>query len=179
MAERRVTLYIASSFDGYISGPNGELDWLPTGEGEGDEDYGYHEFYDSIDTVFMGRTTYKQVLSFDVPYPYTGKTSYVFTRSAEVEKDEHSTFVSEDISSFIERIQKSPGKDIWLNGGGQLVTAFMDAGLIDEIVLTIIPIVLGEGIPLLDKLDRRVGLKLIEAKSYDSGFVQLHYEVVR
>ncbi len=177
MVKRRVVLYIASSFDGYISGPNGELDWLPTGEGEGGEDYGYNEFYDSIDTVLMGRTTYEQVLSFDVPYPYAGKTSYVFTRSPVVENDQHATFVSEDISAFTERIQKSPGKDIWLNGGGKLVTAFMDAGLIDEVILTIIPIVLGDGIPLLDRLNKRVGLKLIEANSYDNGFVQLHYEV--
>lgn len=177
MADRRVILYIASSFDGYISGPNGELDWLPTGTDGDGEDYGYYEFYDSIDTVLMGRTTYEQVLSFDVPYPYPDKTSYVFTRSTDMEKDEHATFVSEGISAFIERIQKSPGKDIWLIGGGKLATAFMDAGLIDEIVLTIIPIVLGEGIPLLDKLDRRVGLKLIDSTSYSSGLVQVRYEV--
>ena len=132
---RKLKLYIATSMDGYIARPNGEIDWL---EEAGNLDYGYHDFYSSIDTTLMGNSTYKLTLTV-AEFPYAGKANYVFTRGAPPPDTANVQFVSGDIVSFVESLKSSTGKDIWLVGGGQINTVMLNAGLIDEIILTVFP----------------------------------------
>lgn len=165
---RRLRLYIASSLDGYIAGPNGELDWLEAG---GDLDYGYREFYASIDTALMGNATYRQTLTFG-PFPYPDKTNYVFTRGAPPAATAHARFVTGDIAAFVRTLKDAPGSDIWLVGGGQVNTVMLNAGLIDEIILTVVPVVLGEGIPLFAPGASSASFETTGCEAYETGLVQ-------
>lgn len=169
---RKIILYIAAGLDGYIAGPNGEIDWLPIGQ-----DYGYKEFVAGIDTLLMGRKTYELMLTFGW-WDYPGMKAYVFTRRPDrMEKDENVIFTADDPAGVVAEIRKTPGKDIWLVGGGEVVKAFLDQGLIDEAVIAIVPIVLGDGIPLFPKGARRTTFKLTELKKFDSGLVMTKYIV--
>ncbi len=173
---RKVILYIATSLDGFIAGPDGNIDWLHDPDFEiPNEDFGYQTFYDSIDTTLMGNATYQQVLGFDVPFPYEGKTNYVFTRTASQEKDEHVTFISEDIPGFVKQLKEQPGKDIWLVGGGQINSILVEHDLIDQIILSVIPVKLEEGIPLFNDLNMLKKFGLEKSTSYENGFVQMVY----
>ncbi len=165
---RKLKLYIAASMDGYIAGPNGEIDWL---EAAGNLDYGYHDFYSSIDTTFMGNSTYQLTLTVS-EFPYSGKANYVFTRSAPPQDTANVRFVSGDILSFVESLKSSPGKDIWLVGGGQINTVMLNAGLIDEIILTVFPLVLGDGIPLFAPGANLTSFHTTGCESYETGLVQ-------
>lgn len=165
---RKLKLYIAASMDGYIAGPKGEIDWL---EAAGDLDYGYHDFYSSIDTTVMGNSTYKLTLTVD-EFPYADKANYVFTRSAPPPDTANARFVSRDIAAFVKSLKGMPGKDIWLIGGGQVNTVMLNAGLIDEIILTVFPLVLGDGIPLFAPGAKRTGFRAVDCQSYETGLVQ-------
>ncbi|MBI4780685.1 MAG: dihydrofolate reductase [Oscillatoriophycideae cyanobacterium NC_groundwater_1537_Pr4_S-0.65um_50_18] len=168
---RKVVLFIASSLDGYIARPSGEIDWLFT-----DQDYGYTPFLESIDTVLVGRTTYEQILTFG-EYPYAGKKSYVFTKNPDRTSDQNIEFVSGDVTSLVKALQSSEGKDIWLAGGSALIRDFMHHQLVDQIILSIHPIILGEGIPLFVNAIAPSSLKLTQCQRYDSDLVQLSYDV--
>ena len=177
---RKVKLYIASSLDSYIAGENDSIDWLFS-----DADYGYAKFYDSIDTILVGRKTYEQSLTFE-EYPYKGKKVYVFTHKAEIEKKKMKKipdveYIDDNIPEFVSRLikQSSVGnKDIWLLGGGEIVSIFLNADLVDEIILSIHPIILGKGIPLFNNMKKRVNLRLLESIPFESGLVQLHYRIL-
>jgi len=165
---RKLKLYIATSLDGYIAGPKGELDWLPTG---GDLDYGYTQFYESVDTTLMGNSTYPVTLT--VPeFPYPDKTNYVFTRSIPPPDTSYVQFISGDIASFVLSLKKKPGKDIWLVGGGQVNTVMLNEDLIDSMILTIFPLVLGEGIPLFAPGARRSSFITVGCETYETGVIQ-------
>jgi dihydrofolate reductase len=175
---RKIKLYIASSLDNYIASEDGGIEWLFS-----DADYGYEKFYDSIDTILVGRKTYEQSLRFD-EYPYKGKKVYVFTRKAKVEKEKKTSdveYIDGDIPEFVKRLtqQLGRGKDIWLLGGGEIVSIFLNADLVDELILSIHPIILGNGIPLFNTIRKRVNLRLIESIPFASGLVQLHYNIIR
>jgi len=167
---RRIILNIASSLDGYIAREDGSIDWLPTDE----EDFGMKKFMDSIDTVFLGRTTYEQILTFDCAYPYADKKSYVFSRNSG-ENKENIEFVS-DMIDFAKKLVESPGKGIWLVGGGEIISAFLKAGLIDEIILSEIPIVIGSGIPLFKNVGKDIRFDILETIEYP-GLTQLRLSV--
>lgn len=173
--KRKVVLYIAMSLDGYIARSNGAVDWL-SGHGKVLEvDNGYEEFYNTVDTIVMGRTTYEQVvneLSPDV-WVYEGKKCYVFTKK-EYEANGKVEFTSESIIDFVSDIKSELGRDIWLVGGGKLIHEFVKKNLIDKYVITVIPTILGEGIPLFIKENQEIKLKLIETKNID-GMVELIY----
>lgn len=172
---RKIKLYIATSLDNYIARTNGNIDWLesfPTPKGE---DFGYGALMANVDTTLMGNKTYQQVLGFDVPFPYSGSKNYVFTRQQGLKSDENVQFVSTDAVSFIQDLKNKPGRDIWLIGGGQLNTVLLDADLIDEMIITIFPIVLGEGIPLFAPTAKEKVFQLEASKAYENGFVQLIY----
>ena len=174
---RKIILYIAASMDGYIARPDGNIDWLHDKKYTiPDEDFGYTAFLQTIDTTLFGHSTYKQVMGFDMPFPYPDLKNYVFSRS-EQQDTEYVTFIKDNAVDFIEKLKEQPGKDIWLIGGGQLNATVLNAGLLDEIILTYIPIILGKGIPLFSEEAREHKLKLIptENKLYRNGFLQVRY----
>ena len=165
---RKLKLYIAMSLDGYIAGPNGDIDWLDI---DGDADYGYQEFYGSIDTTLMGNSTYSVTLTVD-KFPYQDKTNFVFTRGTPPPDTVHVQFVSGDITAFVCSLKQQPGKDIWLVGGGQINTVMLNADLIDQLILTIFPLVLGEGVPLFALGAMRHLFKSVSCQTYETGLIQ-------
>ena len=179
-----VILYVASSLDGYIARPDGNVDWLdevgkshdePAGD-EPEEDFGYSEFIANVGVVLMGRTTYEQVLSFGVDYPYPGTDGYVFSRTKAGQQDENVSYVDgNDIPGFISGLKETQDRNIWLIGGGLLVQEFVRLDLIDRIELFLLPVILGEGIPLFPAPSPQRNLWLEGCRSYRSGMVQLTY----
>lgn len=172
---RKVKLFIASSLDGYIAREDGSIDWLFT-----DADYGYKTFYDTIDTILVGRKTFDQSLTFD-EYPYKGKKVYVFTHAATGKKTQYEDveYMDTNIPDFVKRLAQSVGKDIWLLGGGEIVSILLNAGLVDEIILSIHPIILGKGIPLFNSIEHEVSLRFQKSMPFDSGLTQLCYTIPR
>lgn len=175
---RKVKLYIASSLDGYIASKDGGIDWLFS-----DADYGYAKFYNSIDTILVGRKTYDQSLTLD-EYPYKGKKVYIFTRKVEGENKKNTydvEYIDEDISDFVRHLIQQPvgKKDIWLLGGGEIVSIFLNADLIDEIILSVHPIILGKGISLFSNIKKRVNLRLLKSIPFESGLLQLYYHILK
>ena len=175
---RKIKLFIASSLDGYIATEDGSIDQLYT-----DSDYGYTQFYNSVDTILMGRKTYDKIIELAAEYPHKDKKNYVFSQKQSAgkrkgkEKD-HNVEIIADIIDFVKiQLLQSQGKDIWLIGGADIISIFLNAGMLDEIILSIHPIVLGKGIPLFRNLQRQMNLKLVKSIPYESGLVQLHYEL--
>jgi dihydrofolate reductase len=166
---RKVVLFIATSLDGYIARSSGAVDWLFT-----DEDYGYEDFFKKVDVVVMGRKTYEQVLSFGT-YPYQSKLSYVFTHTGNQLIDTEVSFVSEDIQPLITSLRASGDGYIWLIGGAELVHSFLEHDLIDEFVISVHPILLGEGILLFQPPFAMRMLQFQSVQSFKSGLVQLRY----
>lgn len=171
---RKVQLYIAASIDGYIARPDGGIDWLSIVEKKG-EDYGYGDFIASVDTTLMGHKTYEEVLGFGVPFPYMDTANYVFSRQKRQPDDNPVQHISEDPAAFAKGLKAQPGGNIWLIGGGQLNTVLLNAGLIDEMILSVIPIILGEGIPLFGGQPKETKWKVKGHEVFDTGLVQLHY----
>jgi dihydrofolate reductase len=172
-----IILYIAMSLDGFIARKNGSIDWLSPYE-KGQEDYGYLEFLKKIGTIIMGNTTYEQVLS-SGEFPYKDKDCFVFTRNRKKITDEHVTFVNKSAKDLIDQLNLEDNENVWLVGGASIVDEFLKFDLIDEFIITVIPILLGEGIPLFKGKSNEKGLKLIDLKSFDPGLVQLHYKIKR
>lgn len=170
---RKVILYSASSADGYIAGENDDLSWLFT---EGD--YGYSEFYESIDTTLIGGNTYRIILGFG-DFPYKEKENYVFSKAFAGKKDKYVEFIPEDIPEFVRGLKKKDGRDIWLVGGGQINTLLLEHGLIDEIILSVHPAILGGGKLLFPGYNNTSDMKLISSIDYGSGLVQLHYKIIK
>ncbi|MFW5975819.1 MAG: dihydrofolate reductase family protein [Alkalispirochaetaceae bacterium] len=171
---RKVVLYIAISIDGYIARSDGSLDWLENADTE-DEDYGYEEFYDSIDTVLMGHTTFRQILGFDAEFPYQGKQNIVFTRGEPEERPE-ADVTNRDPVEMVWELKREKGDDIWLVGGGTLNATLLAADLIDRMIITVIPVVLGTGIKLFEGTAPELPWELTGADAYENGFLQLTYE---
>jgi dihydrofolate reductase len=168
-----VTLYIAASLDGFIAGPNGEIDWLDMVDHPG-EDYGYDQFYASVDALVMGRKTY-QVPASVAEWPYPGKPSYVLTRQDLKTDRDDVTFVTDPVETVVESLRRQGFQHLWLAGGGETVRAFLAQGLIDEHIVSIIPTILGAGIPLFPPPNPQQQLELISFRPFPSGVIQLHY----
>jgi len=155
---RKMILFIATSLDGYIATEDESLDWLFEVEGEGDN--GYSEFFHRVDTVLMGRKTYDWVVkNTNGDFPYKDEKCYVFTRSP-LENNENVQFVNEDVVSFTKELKKNDGKNIWLVGGGELIHSFLQEKLVDELIITVAPTLIGKGIPLFKKSDVQINLSL-------------------
>lgn len=170
----RVILYIAISLDGYIAAPDGGVGWLDGFEIEG-EDYGYQDFFDSLGSLIIGGKTYRQVLGFG-EWPYHGVTTYVITRQESIDKPDESVIpYSGDISDLMEEISQNSNKDIWLVGGGEVNAAFLRQSLIDEYIISVMPVLLGDGIPLVKSVESSKSLELTGSKVYPNGVVQLRY----
>ncbi|MGE7929011.1 dihydrofolate reductase family protein [Lysinibacillus xylanilyticus] len=158
---RNVILYIGTSIDGYIAKDDGTLEWLESTEVEGDS--GYNSLLKRIDTVVMGKGTYDIIRGFEMDYPYSDYTNYVFSKSVSG-SDEYASFINEDVETFINNIKQQSGKDIWLIGGGNLAREFFKGNLIDEFQLAIAPIILGTGISLYngDDITQKYRLTKVE-----------------
>ena len=164
-----ISLYIATSLDGYIADSNGDVDWLFH-----DADYGYTDFYDGVNALVMGRRTYDQVLGFG-EWPWAGKRSYVFSNSPLHDAPPDAEAVRTDVSSFVRDYAGAHAGTVWLVGGANLAQQFQALGAIDEYVLSVHPILLGTGIPLFGPLPNRCELTSTRVIQFDSGLVQLHY----
>jgi dihydrofolate reductase len=178
--KRKIIVYIATSADGYIARPDGDVGWLNRGARL---DYGMKEFYSTIDTILWGRKTYDWLLNY---YQKKGKTkglfdrkvaNFVFSRKPPKHQAPGVEFVTEPVGKFAQRLRATPGKHIWMMGGGGLIASFLDAGEIDEFDIHVIPVFIGKGIPLVAPRHRDVPLRLRLVKKYPDGVVRLRYEV--
>jgi len=168
---RKIVLFIATSIDGYIAGKDGNTDWLYT-----DGDFGYREFYDSIDTTLMGYNTYYFIKHFP-RFPYPDKTNYVFTRTKRKPDGNPVELILGDVVNFTKKIKKRAGKNIWLVGGGKINSLLLNANLIDQMIISIHPVALGQGIKLFkDESLKKLHFSLIGHKVFERGLVQLTYE---
>ncbi|MBK9489272.1 MAG: dihydrofolate reductase [Haliscomenobacter sp.] len=170
---RKVILYIAMSLDGYIANDNDGLEFLSIVEQKG-EDYGYNKFVTTVDTVIMGRRTYDKVLSMGVEYPDNGNPVYILTRTERPDKGSIK-FYTGDLKELVFKLKSEPGKNIYCDGGGEVVNALLQDELIDELIISIIPILVGRGVPLFKNGRPEQKLKLVSSKAFDKGLVQLHY----
>jgi dihydrofolate reductase len=182
-ARRRIIVYIATSADGYIARPDGDVEWL--NRRPRTVDYGMREFYATIDTILWGRRTYDWLLSY---HKKKGKTkglfdskllNYVFSRTPPKRSAPGAQFVKEPVKAFAQRLRATPGKHIWMMGGGGIIASFLDVGEIDEFDIHVTPVFIGEGIPLIAPRHRDVPLRLRSAKKYQDGVVRLRYHVAR
>jgi len=174
---RKIKLYIAASLNGKIAEKDGSVDWLYVKEGDEQPDYGYEKFYDSIDTTIQGSSTYKQVESWGIEFPYPDKKNYVITRNKDLKDNEYVEFVSENHIEFVKNLKSQNGKDIWLIGGGLVNTMLLNAGLIDEIQIFVMPIILSDGIDLFENLPNRTDLKLLSSEAHETGAVEMIYQI--
>jgi len=167
-APREVRLFIACSLDGFIAGQGDDIDWLLH-----DADYGYAEFMAGVDTVLMGRRTYELARAFD-PWPYAGLRTIVFARRP-MAPDVRVEFTAESPAGVVAALRGQPGRGLYLVGGGLLVAAFLDAGLLDEAIVSVHPLVLGGGVPLFPPGTRRTALRFTDVVAWPSGLVTLRY----
>lgn len=174
---RKLTLYIAASADGFIAAPDDDLSFLNAVEVPG-EDYGYNEFMATVDTVLLGRKTYDKVVSMGVENPHSDKECYVITRTPRESKG-RTIFYTGNITDLIYRLKSENGNRIFCDGGSEIIDELLRAELIDEIIVSVIPVLLGNGIPLFKPGRARQPLTLVSAQPYASGLVQMHYEVTQ
>lgn len=180
---KKIILNLAVTLDGFIEGPNGEIDWCIM-----DDDMNFDAFIDSIDTMFYGRVSYDAWGNFQ-PVENTdtaekmmwqgihSKNKFVF--SSQNRTDEKATFIPSDIANKVAEIKKQDGKDIWLYGGANLIKTFIDLDLIDVYKISVHPLALGSGKPLFENLKKRIELELIDTRVFKSGVIELSYEPKR
>jgi dihydrofolate reductase len=182
-AQRKIIVYIATSADGYIARPDGDVEWL--NRRPDTVDYGMTAFYPTIDTILWGRKTYDWALAYHKKAGTKGGifdtklANYIFSRKPPKRVAAGVEFVSEPVKTFAQQLRAKPGKHIWMMGGGRLIASFLDAGEIDEFDIHVIPTLIGEGIPLVAPRHRDVPLRLRSARKYPDGVVRLRYEVVK
>lgn len=169
---RKLVLFIATSLDGYIAGPGGEIDWLFS-----DQDYGYREFFAGVDAVLMGRKTWEQSLTFGEDV-YEGRQQYVFTRTPRPPEGSV-TFVSDPVAPVVGALKQHEGGTLWLIGGAQIVGECVRASLIDEYRIFVHPLILGAGIALFPSGLHATRLRLSGFRAFDTGLMQLDYTPLR
>lgn len=170
---RRVRYSVAASLDGFIAGPGGEFDWIPM-----DTTIDFNAFYSKIDTILMGRGTYEivQMQQSGGGQSDAGRRSYVFSRTLKQADHPEVTIVSDDAGGLVSRLREEEGRDIWLMGGGVLFRSLLDAGVVDTVEIGIIPILLGEGIPVLPG-GGSAKLRYVKSETFPSGIILAKYEV--
>lgn len=167
---RKITLNIATSLDGYIEGPNGEIDWCLN-----DQDYGLTDFAEDCDTLFMGRKSYELIAQAGLGF-FENHAIYVFSDT--LLQDEHLAVTiirKADSVSFVQNFREEEGRNIWFFGGADLLASFMAENLVDEFLISVHPLILGGGKLLFLASENKIDLMLINHKSYSSGLVQLRY----
>lgn len=171
-----IILYIAASLDGYIARPDGYIGWLNAVEAEG-EDYGYSSFYASVDSLVMGSVTYEQVRQFGA-WPYEGKRCIVLSKRLAGSDLPGVTVTSKSPADVLADLEAEGHRRTWLVGGAAAVASFRASGLISRYIISVIPTLLGEGIPLFGPSQPGERLKLVNAEAFPSGLVQLTYDAV-
>lgn len=175
----KCSVFVATSMDGYIARLNGELDWLTnTAAANANEDYGYKEFLNTVDTVVMGRKTYEFVLSIN-EWPYAGKRSIVLSS----EPGQVPGNLADDVevmsgapADLVRRLDAEGARHVYVDGG-KTIQGFLNAGQINEMIITFVPVLIGGGIPLFGKLDRDIKLQHIETILYRNSLLQSKYQV--
>ena len=176
--KRKIIVNLATSADGYIARPDGDIEWLtrrPAPRGF----YGMGTFMRSIDTTLFGRKTYDVSLQMGATFDRKGR-NYVFSRQpppASVASGVE--FVAGGIGAFVKRLRDQKGKNIWMMGGGEIIGSFLDEGAIDEFIISVVPVFIGDGIPLIARRHRDVPLTLRAVERFPDGVVQHHYSVRR
>ncbi len=171
----RVRVYIATSLDGFIAGLDDDLSWLPQPGGEEPSDAGYAEFFAQIGAMLMGRRTYEVVAGFEGPWPYGDTPVLVATRRKLESPEPTVRAVSGGIEQIVAEARAAAGaRDVYLDGGA-LIRSALDAGLVDELTISVASVILGAGIPLFAGASRRHALELIESRSIGAGMVQMTY----
>jgi len=174
----RIQLYIAQSLDGYIADADGGVAWLEAFNVEG-ADHGYAAFLSDVAAVMMGGTTYAQVLSWDIGWPYEGLPTWVLThRELPLPHVGDVRFAQGSVSAVVEEIERETDGNIWLVGGADLVRQFLEARLLDELILFIAPVLIGSGTPLFGGAPPG-DAKLVGTKEWGTGLVELRYELER
>jgi dihydrofolate reductase len=172
-SKRNVVLGVGISLDGYIARPNGSVDFLFM-----PKDYSMAPFFATVDTAIMGRKTFEVGLKMGGSFGGSSMTSYVFTQSKPAEH-KGVVFVHQSPEKFMAELRKKPGKNIWHMGGGELGRSFLQADLVDELYLGVVPVLLGEGIPLFPNGFPQRNFSLIENKTFSKGLISLRYKRVR
>lgn len=173
------SVFIATSLDGFIARPDGAVDWLHgAGDEDGEEDYGYQDFIDSVDAIVMGRKTFETVLALDA-WPY-GEKPVIVLSSRDLGIPEHIRETVEAMSGapreVVQRLAERGFRHLYVDGG-ETIQRFLAEGLIRRLIITRIPILIGSGIPLFGPLPQDVHLRHISTRSFPGSLVQSRYEV--
>lgn len=175
--QRKTILYIAASLDGFIAKPNDDLSFLALADSPG-EDYGYASFMENTDTMVIGRRTYDWLMTQVAEFPYPTIDTYIITHQPQAAIGQRQ-FYSGDLKQLVMNLKNKDGKSIFINGGAEIVNALLKDDLIDEMILFIFPVLLGDGVRLFQPKNAEHGLHLIDTKIYEKGIVKLHYERTR
>jgi dihydrofolate reductase len=173
---RKLSLFIATTLDGYIAKPNDDLSFLKLVEKEG-EDYGYAEFTANIDTIIIGRKTYDYVIKEigSSHYDNGQRDVYVITRTARNTVG-RTIFYTGNLNELVQRLKSDRGKNIYCDGGAEIINELLQHDLIDEFIISVIPILVGNGTRLFKDNRPEQQLELVSAKSFETGLTQLHYK---
>ena len=181
---RKIVLNLAVTLDSFIEGPHGEIDWCKIDDSSGTDSF-FDKFLDDVDTIFYGRVSYDLWGQYEPAGESSpaerkiwegvhSKKKYVFSRNPQ--DDKKATFISSDIPGKVAEIKSQPGKNIWLYGGANLITEFINLGLVDNYLLAIFPVILGSGKPLFSNIKDRVGLTLNWVETSASGVMLVSYD---
>jgi dihydrofolate reductase len=169
---KRICYAVAMSLDGYIAGPNGEADWIPM-----DPDMDFAELWSRFDILLMGRKTYEMARTGFEQFGTQGPEIVVASRTLRREDAPNVTIISELTLDAVASLRVQAKKDIWFFGGGELFRSLLAIGAVDSVEAAVIPVLLGEGLPLLPSYAQRVNLKLVEHKPFRSGRMLLKYDL--
>ena len=182
--DSRVTIHMAGSLDGFVARRDGRVDWLDTvdefEDGETLEEADATAFVETIDCYVMGSRTYETAVRFEtqgVGWAYGDKPTIVLTSRNLSKSRESIQFHSGDLTHLVNEVLRPTYRNIWIVGGPLLSAEFLRLELADEVRYSVLPILIGEGIPFVEKIGRDVALHLVEVKAYKSGIVELRYEV--
>lgn len=180
----KASVFVATSLDGFIARSDGDIDWLhstqPDTNPDGVEDHGYSEFMESVDTIVMGRNTFEKVLSFDIPWPYKKPVVVLTSRPHTISTDQNSqiTAMSGSPEEIVSQLEHRSASHLYIDGG-KTVQQFLNAGLIQRLIITTIPILLGDGIRLFGPLAADIRLAHARTQPFPGGLVQTEYELLR